>query len=160
MITPLDIARRFIGMKETSRNSAPQLAAMWKDTSYPDGMKNREPWCAAFVCHCLHQAAREGWKPAADSLPQEASVRGFLKWCRGRKGVTIADPKAPGLLPGDIIIFLPRLSHIGILESYHGQTLATIEGNTNSSGGREGDGCYRKLRSRGYPGFIARFLPA
>lgn len=51
-------------------------------------------------------------------------------------------------MAGDIVTFLPQLSHIGIVaKDYDGKGIVhTIEGNTNQSGSREGDGVYRKAR--------------
>jgi hypothetical protein len=132
---------------------------MWKDTSYGvEGHANKEPWCATLICHCLAQAAREGWTTAAKSLPKEASVRFFLQWAQKRPGVEVFKPGSRPLLPNDIVVFLPRLSHIGILERVEGSTLHTIEGNTNPAGSREGDGVYRKTRALSFPGHIIRFL--
>lgn len=155
-MTPLEIAIRFVGLREESKNRSSEITKFWLDTSYPTGAINREPWCAAFVCYCLAQASREGWVHKAKALPREGAVRYFLDWCRGRDGVDLFNPTTNPLLPGDIIIFLPNLSHIGFLESVDGQTLRTIEGNTNIEGGREGDGVYRRKRAITYPGWVAR----
>ena len=53
------------------------------------------------------------------------------------------------------------LNHTGIVLSYDGQLIHTVEGNTNDSGSREGNGVYAKTRRRrdvhvvgyGYPDF-------
>jgi hypothetical protein len=41
---------------------------------------------------------------------------------------------------------LKRIAHVGIVEKRFGSWLYTIEGNTNITGSREGDGVYRKMR--------------
>lgn len=159
MKTPLDIARGYVGLREISPNRAPEISTFWDDTSYPQGDENREPWCAAFVCHCIAEAARQGWTHEVKALPKEAAVRYFLDWCQGRFGVEVWANNGRRLpQPGDIAVFLPRLSHIGIVESVSGKTLNTIEGNTNDAGSREGDGVYRKQRAISLPGYFIRFL--
>ncbi len=157
--TPLEVAIRHVGVRETSRNQGPEIALFWNDTSYPAGDENREPWCAAFVCFCLAEAVRQGWRPRVKALPREAAVRYFLDWCRGRYGVEVweNDGKRPPQA-GDIAVFLPRLSHIGFVESISGRTLTTIEGNTDAGGGREGDGVHRRQRALSFPGWFVRFL--
>ncbi len=51
---------------------------------------------------------------------------------------------------GDIFgLFFPdknRIAHTGFIDQWDGTWLITVEGNTNVSGGREGDGVYRKRR--------------
>lgn len=158
MITPLIVARRFLGTREVSRNQSPEIATFWPDTSYPDGMRNREPWCAAFVCHCLAQAAREGWQHQCKTLPREAAVREFLTWCKGRPGVHLFANGKDTPQPGDIVIFLPQLRHIGFIDHVERKTLYTVEGNTDGGGGRDGDGVYERQRSAAFPGWFARFL--
>jgi hypothetical protein len=61
--------------------------------------------------------------------------------------------------PGDIVSFLPKLSHIGIVTGTDGNDVLTIEGNTNSAGSREGDRVARKRRPLGFCGTFIR-LPA
>lgn len=163
MITPLEVAERFVGNREVTRNASPEIAKLWPDTSYPDGMKNREPYCSAFVCHALAQASREGWKHKATKLPKEAAVRNFLKWCQNNKGVLLFQPNTPekikSIQAGDIFIMLPKTSHIGFVKLSNGRDqIRTTEGNTDGSGGREGDGFYNKSRSISSIGWIARFL--
>ncbi len=115
-VSPLEIASRYVGVRETSRNQAPEIALFWNDTGYPQGDENREPWCAAFVCYCLAEAARQGWRPKVKALPREAAVRYFLDWCRGRYGVDVWANDGRRLpMAGDLTVFLPRLSHIGSL---------------------------------------------
>jgi hypothetical protein len=157
--TPIDIAARHVGARETSRNQGPEIALFWNDTTYPRGNENREPWCSAFVCYCLAEAARQGWRPKVKTLPREAAVRYFLDWCRGRYGVEVWANDGRRLpQAGDIAVFLPRLSHIGFVENVSGRTLGTIEGNTDDGGGREGDGVHRRQRALSFPGWFVRFL--
>ena len=44
---------------------------------------------------------------------------------------------------------------VGFLEKIKGDWIGTIKGNTNVSGGREGDGVYRRMRHiRSIPSFF------
>ncbi len=159
-MNPLEIAARYVGDHETSRNHSEDIKTFWPDTSYPEGYNDRQPYCAAFICHCIAQAAREGWQHKVKALPREASVRYFLEWCQGRMGVHVFKPSQEEPQAGDVAIFLPNLSHMGIVELYDRSkgVIHTIEGNTDPSGGRDGDGIYRRTRKVNYPGWYVRFL--
>ena len=56
------------------------------------------------------------------------------------------------LLPttGDVFgLYFPekkRIAHVGFIDHWDGTWMISVEGNTNVSGGREGDGVYRKRR--------------
>ncbi len=52
--------------------------------------------------------------------------------------------------PGDVFgLFFPekaRIAHVGFVDQWDGTWMISVEGNTNVSGSREGDGVYRKRR--------------
>ncbi|MEM7013764.1 MAG: CHAP domain-containing protein [Verrucomicrobiota bacterium] len=109
-------------------------------------------WCAAFVCWVVKEAReRKGgefdWK-----RPQTAGAWDFEKWATSRSGgkkagVQKLDPKRTKIEPGDILVF--TFSHIGIaVGNEKGGEVATIEGNTDAAGSREGGGVYRKTRDK------------
>lgn len=128
----LAVARTQIGVAETSRNRGPGLAKYWPATTYPDGMKNREPWCAAFAAWCVMRALG-----ASAPRPRSARVRDWVPDAL-RLGWRVFGPR-DGLLfpePGDIVVF--TFSHIGIVERFDGGHVITIEGNTDDAGSREG----------------------
>jgi len=64
---------------------------------------------------------------------------------------------------GDIFgLFFPdknRIAHTGFIDQWDGTWLITVEGNTNDSGGREGDGVYRKRRPVKSIYQVARYIP-
>ena len=68
------------------------------------------------------------------------------EWARDNKLVVHSNPTVTNMNPGDVLVF--RFSHTGI---YVGPAapgeIITVEGNTNGSGSREGDGVYQKTRS-------------
>jgi hypothetical protein len=139
---------------ETSRNQGAALAKYWQATSYPDGMSHREPWCAAFVAWCVREAQIRRWGSEA-AAPwrrcKSAAVRGWMEWPDREPRVRVLAMGEPAK-KGDIVIFLTgpgEFSHIGIVVAdQDGSRIETIEGNTDESGSREGEGVYRKHRPR------------
>lgn len=161
------VAARYLGTREESRNRGPHLEEFWKATSYPDGAANREPWCSAFVSFCVQQADKESSELRLRVPPTFPAVAQWLPWAkRPETGCVIFTPNDVRLEkylpePGDIVVYLPRLSHVGIVEAYFAGAgvVATIEGNTNEAGSREGDGVYRKNRELSFCGTFIR-VPA
>ena len=156
-----DVAERYIGVKETSRNDSPKIREFWKSTNYPKGAIDRQPWCAAFTAHCVAVANRESSLLNLRSLPNSASVLGWIQWAsKPENGCRVFEwtKKSVVMTPqrGDIVTFEWRTGHhIGIVgsEPYTRQEtgnsyIKTIEGNTGSAGGRDGDGVFYKERQR------------
>jgi hypothetical protein len=140
-------AKSQIGVYEVTSNQAPAISKYWAATNYPEGMQNREPWCAAFVCWCVAEGVRNT-KPTIWQLPRTARAFGMdEEWAKENKLVVHSNPSVPIMNPGDVIVF--RFSHTGIYVGPAGLPgeILTIEGNTNGSGSREGDGVYQKTRS-------------
>lgn len=126
------------------------------------------PWCAAFVYWCHNRAAN--MLGAQTTCPR--TMAAVNMWYLGRTGCqrftkaqVVAGEATPQ--PGDIFVmagtsasqaaarsailgrdrgeFFP--SHTGLVVSYTGgrtPVLVTVEGNTNTSGGREGIGVFRR----------------
>lgn len=139
-----------IGVREKETNSGPAVEQYLRYVSLPKG----NPWCAAFVCWVFGQAGvenpRSGWSP-------DLFGAGRVIWERaaGEKGIKSkeqgAKNKEQGLpRTGDVFgLFFPekkRIAHAGFIDQWDGTWLVTVEGNTNMSGSREGDGVYRKRR--------------
>ena len=123
------------------------MAELWvrEKTGHNDGkrveeylsavdLKKGDPWCAAFVSWVFRQAGyplpRTGWSPAL--FPTLKLVKAA----------------APGNVFGIYFPALKRIGHCGIVLASRKDWISTIEGNTNASGGREGDGVYRRLRHK------------
>lgn len=114
-------------------------------------------WCCFFVWWIFRQAG-------ASEILYDGKVIGrcttLMNWFRNR-GQEVSTPKA-----GDIIFFnfnnpndRSAASHVGIVSSYIGGKLKTIEGNTsakNSGSQDNGDGVYEKTRSFDYVVSICR----
>lgn len=125
------IAQGELGLREkTGRNDGERIAEFLITV----GLKKPEPWCAAFISWVFAEAGfdqpRSGWSP--DLFPVSRLARSAL--------------------PGNVIgIYFPekkRIAHVGLIEKEDGDWLVSLEGNTNLTGSREGDGVYRKRRHR------------
>lgn len=134
----LRVAQSQIGVRETSRNGGPEVDAYLSSVGLGPGY----PWCAAFVHWCF--AAGAASLGVRNDCPQTA---GALKmWASANPGEIADDPE-----PGDVFVIDHGhgLGHVGFVEAVNADgSLATVEGNTNGGGSREGDGVYRRSRAR------------
>lgn len=101
------------------------------------GLRNPAPWCAAFVTWCLIEAGADRKK-----LPMNpASTYFWWKWAVDKKRTMIT----PGR--GNLFVWNGKGGgHIGFITSVTRGVLATIEGNTNEAGSREGTAVLSKTR--------------
>lgn len=112
------------------------------------------PWCAAFVCWAVREAmASEKFEWVR---PQTAGAWDFERWAREQPGGLKLLRGSTPAKKGDILVY--TFSHIGIAAAdMTGGLVATIEGNTNAEGSREGGGVYRQTRSKEQIRSIIRF---
>lgn len=130
-----------------------------------DPTKGSYAWCAAFVVWCFEKAARG--LGAASPVPRTGGVHDM--WQRaGRAGlrripydVAIGDPSV--VQPGHVFFIDTGggRGHVGFVAGRSGSDFATIEGNTNELGGREGIGVFARTRpirqaTLGFVEFAAR----
>lgn len=156
-----EVAAQYLGVREQRTNWSPQIEKFWQDTNYPTGAQDAQPWCAAFCCFVLDEADKQSGLLGFSKPARSPSVERWMEWARlPEVGAAVFKPGDPHYIPspGDIVSFLPHFSHIGIVERFDpvAKIVHTIEGNTNSSGGREGDGVYRKERNYGFCGSFIR----
>lgn len=153
------IASRDVGQMETSRNQGPAIRKFWPATNYPDGYRNREPYCAAAVAYWVREWLKDPEVAIAvceqyDILPSKleawrcksAAAFGWLDWAKKRNVHTLSDSILNTLHTGDLMVF--DMSHIGIVSDDSKQLVYTIEANTGATGGRDGDGIFQKSRQR------------
>lgn len=127
-----------VGVREkSSRNDGSRVEEYLAYT----GNKQGEPWCAAFVCWALGKAGianpRSAWSP--DLLPARR-ITWKNSWSAKRVQPQIGD------VFGIWFINKGRIAHCGFIAEWGDSQIITVEGNTNQSGSREGDGVYRKRR--------------
>lgn len=161
------VAREYIGTRETSNNRGPHLAEFWAETNYPNGAENREPWCSAFATFCVKEGDRRSRALKLRVPPFFPAVAQWLPWAKQPEtGCLVFTPREVRLglykpLAGDIVVFLPILSHVGIVAAdfISGEVVKAVEGNTNETGSREGDCVTAKHRALGFCGSFIR-VPA
>jgi len=149
----VDIAGKDAGKMEKSRNQAPWIKPYWPSTSYPDGYANREPYCAAALCKwvddwlALPEVQQAFGKSAAELEKwrcKSAAAFGWADWAKQKKLPVLGENAT--LHTADIMVF--DMSHIGIVYNDDDKSVYTIEANTGATGGRDGDGCFKKVRNR------------
>ncbi|HJW74826.1 MAG TPA: CHAP domain-containing protein [Thermoleophilia bacterium] len=121
-------AHRYIGLKETSRNSGPEIDLWLRRVDQKPGAS----WCAAFAWCMLDDAITT--LGLTNYLPPTASVHRLFE--RARQFHAWWPEPGPGMIFG--IDHGGGLGHCGIVIDVDGVHLATIEGNTNKAGEREG----------------------
>lgn len=157
----VEIARRDKNKVEETKNRAPWIGKLWEATSYPEGMANREPYCAAGLAYCMREWLKlpevlaalkltpteaEKWRCKSSSVFKDPSSN-WRKWAKQRN-LRFLPPKCI-LKMGDIIIY--NYSHIELVTDDNNTTdgpFVAIGYNTNASGSRDGEGCFEKPRVR------------
>lgn len=100
------------------------------------------PWCAAFVCWGMREL--EKLQDFPFQRPRTAAAWGFEEWAI-QQGLELFKPPVT-IKKGDIVMF--TFSHIGVaIADEQNGFVDTVEGNTDSSGSREGGGVYKKTRA-------------
>jgi hypothetical protein len=142
------IAKLEIGTEEVDgTNCGPRVneykAATWLPADKP------WPWCAACVCGVVRRAMIEAGVPETDTFkrPRTAGAWDLENWSLKQDQSTwTRKPHRGDIEAGDIVVF--TFSHVGlaISEPDADGYVLTCEGNTDSSGSREGGGVFQKRR--------------
>jgi len=137
----LNSAERWNGVEElTGNNDHPMITVAMKLCGL-SGNKGY-PWCAA----CLAEIHNKAELPA----PHSARVVDWFKqnviWKNswGEKQFLVK----PGMVGALYYRSLGRYGHIVLITGEDNNNYYTLEGNTNAAGSREGQGFYRKVRSK------------
>lgn len=159
-----EVAERFIGTLEITPNRAPAIEKFWEKNDYTSGEIDRQPWCCAFTVFCVQVADDETEEFNLKHPPKMAACSAFMEWAKDpANGCLVFHPGDTKYFPqrGDVVCYLPKLSHIGIIQQdyAHDGFIRTVEGNTNGEGAREGDGVYSKQRRYDFAGSFIR-MPA
>lgn len=146
-------ADKWVGVSEKGGdNKGPEVEMFQKAV---DGKAQGEPWCLAFVQYCVKKVdarfeAENGGPNPPDVLAQTEHVKTL--WINTPKEARLADP-----ISGCLVIWEhwdakgpTGRGHVGIVDQINDKTMTTFEGNTGpgTEVEREGDGVYKKTRSR------------
>ena len=151
---PLSVARVASSqedVRETSRNSGPEVDAYLREVGLPPGLS----WCAAFVSWCVAEAVRQAGGPGGP--PRFRGSGGALRLLELNSSLRLGRPSPDG----PCVFVVDRghgLGHTGFcLELRPDGTMLTVEGNTDPGGDREGDGVYARSdrRADSCAGFLA-----
>jgi hypothetical protein len=149
LATTLKVATSQDGVRESpgTPNRGPQVDRYV--TSVGLNPANGYSWCQAFVYWCFDQAAAT--LAVANPCVKTAGV--LDHWARSPPDDRIAAAAAaddPTLIrPGAVFIIDHGggKGHAGLVTGVVSGEIATIEGNTNEAGSRDGDGVYEKTRA-------------
>lgn len=128
------------GVRETSRNSGPEVDVYLRSVDQPPG----RAWCMAYVHWCFDGASASFGLD--NPCPRTAGALHLWEKCPESWRVA-----ADEVLPGDVFVVDHGhgLGHVGFIESRKDDdSFWTCEGNTNPGGSRDGDGVYRRTRRR------------
>tara|TARA_R110002094_G_C4916009_1_gene211265 strand:+ start:1654 stop:2256 length:603 start_codon:yes stop_codon:yes gene_type:complete len=135
----VELATGEIGVRELPTNSnRGRRVEEFQSATWLDG--TGWAWCAAFICWLCREAG-------VKNRPQTAGAWDFERWARkSNTPGQLIDPNDEQVRAGDILVY--TFSHIGLASANQvGDSVKVIEGNTDSSGGREGGGVYARSRS-------------
>jgi len=137
----LGSAERWLNVRELSGNNDHPMITKAMKLCGLSGKKGY-PWCAACQSEIFYHADI--------SAPHSARVVDWFKsniiWKR-EWGDNPHSAKA-GMMAGLYYQRLGRYGHIGMIIAEDNNNYYLLEGNTNIAGSREGDGFYRKIRSK------------
>lgn len=133
----LKIAAGEIGVKETPpfSNRGREVESYLRSV----GLGGGHAWCMAFVYWCVDQAAQA--KGITNPL---FKTGGVLRQSRERSYLSSKTPRVGSIF---IMDYGNGFGHTGFVERIEGNTLHTIEGNTDSSGSRTGGRVMRQKRN-------------
>jgi hypothetical protein len=141
----LRIAHNEIGVKEVppGSNSGPRVDEYLKSVRLGGGY----PWCAGFVYWSFEQASVKLFR--VNPLPRTGSCMDHWNKTNGGKITfqqVLTNPKL--IKPGDIFIISRKggKGHTGIIYDIYGDTLVTVEGNSNAFHSAEGEGVVQLKR--------------
>jgi hypothetical protein len=130
------LARSQLWVRETGGENCGEVVEHYLQVAH---LGAGQPWCAAFVSWVGSQATAR-WP-----LPLTASCQALFEAAKHQNMI------APAPAPGAVFLLwrpkLQRFAHTGFVVEQRGTEWATIEGNTNPGGGREGYGVFARTRT-------------
>ena len=140
----VNLAKKEVGVEEVNGTNCGPRVDEYKSATFLNPKKGW-PWCAAFICWLFREAMED--EKYTFKRPRTASAWDFENWCRQQdQSVILKKPHANDIQAGDVIVF--TFSHIGLAISAPDKNgfVTTVEGNTDSTGSREGGGVFKKKR--------------
>lgn len=137
-------ARRYLTVREEPRGSNRGVEIDYFVHEAGLDPKGGFPWCAAFVGQIGRQALGHRWP-----CPRTASVMALVQWAKPFADRWLTSPEV-----GDLFVIWNaaldggRFAHVGFVVSATADDFATVEGNSNPGGGREGYGVFSLTRKR------------
>lgn len=136
--TPLNIATKYVGIKEaTGNNDGKEVEMFLKSVGLGKGYS----WCAAFVSYCIKNS-NSSYRPLS-AVAQKFITKNSIK----------ADVKTKLDTNYEYVAIWKRgttpFGHIGFIEKQNANVFHTIEGNTSAGtkgSQSNGDGVYRRKR--------------
>lgn len=123
-MTPYEIAKGELGQKEIpGPKSNPRILEYHKATD----LKAKDeaiPWCSSFMCWCIDQAIKKGWKGTPST--KKAWARSYLTWGKSVKN----NPQI-----GDVVVLTrgksKSLGHVGFFAGWiaEGTQMRLLSGN-------------------------------
>ena len=142
----VELAKKEVGVEEIGgTNCGPRVNEYKAATWLP--YKESWAWCAAFIDWLVMTAMEESGKKYTFKRPRTAGAWDLENWSMKQDGSTWTklNPQAGDIAPGDIVIF--TFPHVGLaIDAPAKGLVATIEGNTDGNGSRDGGGVWRKFR--------------
>ena len=146
-----------VGVKEKETNSGEMI------TKYLDavGLGPGYAWCAAFIGYVYQEA----------DIPYSGGTAWSPSWFPDKKVIykrntgvgkdSLIAVASPGDVFGIYFRSKQRIAHVGFVDvnAPGSNYVITVEGNTNDTGSREGDGVYRKYRLKSQIYKIAKWVP-
>ncbi len=103
------------------------------------GVDSGNPWCAAIWTAYLVDSG----VPRANLPPMAASVHGWGEWASEHRRLVAAPERGMA----GLLYHSATTGHLVVVTHVDGDSIATIEGNTNLDGSREGYGVFRRERT-------------
>ena len=163
----VEIAKKEVGTRESGGNNCGTRIREYQTAT--EMAPGAWPWCAAFICYCIREWLKDGevlpWLNLQTKTPEEwrpktALAYGLKSWAVARPNTTAIFAENDRAEPGDIVTF--DFSHVGLVVSDNGDTITTVEGNTNGHGERDsetGDGVWLKERKKSLIRNLIRIVP-
>tara|TARA_R110002110_G_scaffold190732_2_gene398925 strand:- start:7049 stop:7684 length:636 start_codon:yes stop_codon:yes gene_type:complete len=140
------LAHKEVGVEEINGSNKGPRVNQYKSATWLDSQTGW-PWCAAFICWLYREAMERTDANYSFLRPRTAGAWDFENWSKNQDAsVHLAKPHKGDIQAGDVVCF--TFSHIGLAIGSPDSNgyVKTIEGNTDSSGSREGGGVFEKRR--------------